>query len=534
MNRLKENSHYMSILSLINAVTLMLFLSCLNANSVLAQATERRQLNDTEQEIEQQIKAGKWADAKGKEISAEFLADLLKNYSSRDGKPSESVYIQNAVISHKLELNHVTITYWVTLENCIFNDDVDFSDSVFQKSLSLRGSTFKGAANFYQMSVEGDFRVNKATFESKEKQINFESINVGGTLFFYEAVLEGSFTLSSSVMKELECTGTKFKNNEAKFIDNEGKPQLVEAHANFYNITVNGNANFTRALFEGSANFESIDIEKNLELTEAQFNNPSKTIQFFGMQVGRNAHFNSTKFAGGLDMGRATVGGVMEFYQTQATNTDLAKTFSQMKVDTVSFEQAAIVPPYSLQGADYRSINPTSEGYHEILNLIEKSEYSPSVYTNLEAYYRREGFEKAADEVYVAGKKKERKVASVPGYLWNWVLCITVEYGKRLELALVWSIVFIVIGAVLFFRKDNMMLQKPEDKAHYDKLKYHPLWYSIALFLPIVELEDVKIWTPRPKQKVWRIGVRHYMRLHVILGFLLIPIGLAAWTGIIK
>jgi hypothetical protein len=60
--------------------------------------------------------------------------------------------------------------------------------------------------------------------------------------------------------------------------------------------------------------------------------------------------------------------------------------------------------------------------------------------------------------------------------------------------------------------------------------KYNPLWYSIALFLPIVELEDVKIWTPNPKC-TWR---RLYMRLHVILGYLLIPIGLAAWTGLIK
>ena len=84
-------------------------------------------------------------------------------------------------------------------------------------------------------------------------------------------------------------------------------------------------------------------------------------------------------------------------------------------------------------------------------------------------------------------------------------------------------------GAVTFRREIGMETQKPEDGPRYAG-RYHPIWYSLARFLPFVSLEDAKIWTP----KVHRRFARLYMRLHIILGYLLIPIGIAAWTGIIK
>jgi hypothetical protein len=74
-----------------------------------------------------------------------------------------------------------------------------------------------------------------------------------------------------------------------------------------------------------------------------------------------------------------------------------------------------------------------------------------------------------------------------------------------------------------------MEILKAEDRESYQG-RYHPIWYSIALFLPIIDLHDSRVWTPKMERK----KARFYMRLHIMLGYLLIPIGLAAWTGIIK
>jgi len=254
------------------------------------------------------------------------------------------------------------------------------------------------------------------------------------------------------------------------------------------------------------------------------------------MRVEGNAVFNDAKFLGGFNLGKAHVGGNLEFARTEALNPKQTKMFSGIKVDSFILDGAVLAAPYDLQGADYHRLSMTTAGRDASLDLIEASTYSTDTYTQLEAYYRRIGLEGAADDVYIAGKKRERNeafnqrgIANLPQYLASWIFYIAAGYGKHKQLALVWSIVFIGIGYWVFREEKHMMVQKAEDASRY-KGRYHPLWYSIALFLPIVDLEDAKTWAPR----IERRKSRFYMRLHIILGYLLIPIGLAAWTGLIK
>jgi len=610
-NRLKKNSSYfIAILSLF---------FCLNNNPVMAQPTEWKLLSEVE--VEQQIKAGKDFDAQGGHISGVSLGNLLKKYASQDNKSVEQIYIQNAVIDDKLELISVTIPYQLSLENCTFTDDVDFSYSVFKKSLSLKGSTdenkystFNGKANFYKMSVDGDFRVENTIFMSKEKPIHFNYITVSGTFFLDKAALESPFTFDNSVMNEFECTGTHF-NNKAQFLDDKKS----EENASFYSVNVRGNATFSRTVFEGPANFRNADIAKTLEMTGTHFNDSHQDIKFGRMKVKGDAIFNKTVFASGFDMSNVEVGGTLSFQGTEANKDKATKTFAGMKVDTFVFDPANLAAPYSLQDAEYRLLNQTpAVDNKKLLDLIEKSDYSQSTYNNMAAYYKRVGREEAADDVYVLGKLREGSELGWRKYLLNRLLYWTVGYGKYPWRALYWSLGFIVIGCLVFFSKDNMIMDEKYKKAVPERtqdpsilkallsmlldpftstiysifvdvktwitkpiqilrnricssdkfvnpkprtaeffsvlrnklclpdtmseenkkvsgeiktdFKYDPLWYSIALFLPIVDLEDAKIWTPNPKCK-WR---RHYMRVHIILGYLLIPIGLAAWTGLIK
>ena len=108
-------------------------------------------------------------------------------------------------------------------------------------------------------------------------------------------------------------------------------------------------------------------------------------------------------------------------------------------------------------------------------------------------------------------------------------------------------------------------------------LKYSRFWYSLDLYLPVVDIHASEMWVPvwpndsrrvrfrdYPKFAgliVWSIVKRglkfvpilnnlrptsreveqvkdkvrwHYMHVHALLGWILIPIGLAAVTGIVK
>jgi hypothetical protein len=59
---------------------------------------------------------------------------------------------------------------------------------------------------------------------------------------------------------------------------------------------------------------------------------------------------------------------------------------------------------------------------------------------------------------------------------------------------------------------------------------YSPFWFSLGLFLPFVNLYAAEIW--RPKNEYW--WGRNYMRIHILFGWILVPLGLAALTGLIR
>jgi hypothetical protein len=122
------------------------------------------------------------------------------------------------------------------------------------------------------------------------------------------------------------------------------------------------------------------------------------------------------------------------------------------------------------------------------------------------------------------------------------MLYLLVGYGRRPWQAGIPCAVFVALGYVLFSPK-KMELQEPEDAPRgYSGKKmelqepedaprgYSRFWYSLGLFLPFVDLQAAKVWKPKADQTF----LRNYVRAHIILGWILIPLVLAALTGLIK
>jgi hypothetical protein len=122
-----------------------------------------------------------------------------------------------------------------------------------------------------------------------------------------------------------------------------------------------------------------------------------------------------------------------------------------------------------------------------------------------------------------------------------------VGYGRRPELAFIWSAAFILVGSFVFLKEKNMIQveKSGEQSLEYRKplvrsrltarriIKkdyYNPFWYSLDLFLPFVDLKMADKWTPKPERRF----ARHYMRFQTIAGWILIPIAILSITGIIK
>ena len=148
------------------------------------------------------------------------------------------------------------------------------------------------------------------------------------------------------------------------------------------------------------------------------------------------------------------------------------------------------------------------------------------MYRSLEEFFLRQGYRSDADQAFIAGKRRERKeklhgLDWLGSYLLDWL----VGYGRHPWQAGIPCAVFIALGCVLFSPK-KMEPQKPEDVARV----YSRFWYSLGLFLPFVDLQADKVWKPKADQTF----LRNYMRVHIMLGWILVPLVLAALTGLIN
>jgi len=453
--------------------------------------------------------------AEDRRLSASFIQKLLTNSVKGLKVGTRGVHIFDAVVSDPIDLKDEEIPFPFSLSNFSFESDV-----------VLRNA-----------SIRGDMNFSKSQFK---KVADFEDIKVEGDAFFPEVTFASGVSFLGAHVKAFDCQSCQFTatDKEARF-----EEMHIDVNAIFRKVGFKGPANFRTmyveqtvyfgddTTFDDSVTFLNAEIKKDFMAIGVQFKNKAQDPDFFGLTVHGNAVFNESVFDGGLDLRKADIGGNLEFENVRAGNTERVKALSGLKADGVLFDGAQFAPPYWLNAMSYRMISYNMDD-EALLSFVDKSEYKPDVYSTLESFYQRTGDVYAARDVYVAWKNRERDAAFSKFPLrgiWMWVQYVTTGYGKFLVRALLWGLLFILVGCVFFWKESGMETQDARDADKYQG-RYHPVWYSLATFLPIVHLPDASTWTPRQDRKL----ARFYLRLHIIFGYLLIPIGLAAWTGIIK
>jgi hypothetical protein len=163
---------------------------------------------------------------------------------------------------------------------------------------------------------------------------------------------------------------------------------------------------------------------------------------------------------------------------------------------------------------------------NDLTAFLAAADFSSDAYSNLEEFLKRKGEEGKANNIYITQKWRELKGLNSLDKAGNVLLYLLVGYGRRPWLAFVWGALFVLIGWAVFFRRRGMSPIKPENEDR----PYSALLYSLDLFLPFVNLRADDIWEPR-RDRRW---ARRYVPVHTLLGWILIPIGLAAVSGLIK
>src|SRR5438552_6801796 len=490
-------------------------------------------LSPAEEFVVAQATAGKIADLDGalnadqtkkfpkendRRLSAHFLEDLLTVALPGIKLHRHGVRITGAIIDEPIHLENEQIPCEVQLDHCQFNNSVTFAGANFAGGLLFSGSRFKGEANFNGMKVGGDASLERAVVEgpvyflaadiegnleaqwamlhNKKNGAHFSGMKVrGDRAFFSGAEFEGPVGFGGAdIANNLVVQSAKFQDNEVGAI--------------FLGVKVRGDAMFDFTEFKGLVDFVGADIANNFQ-AGAKFENKKKWASFNRMKVGGPAFFNGS-FEGPVDLRNA------EFGWLDLSGASWPKGAGQLQMQGMSYKYILAAPK-----------EPKS--HEELLKVVSQAAYSGDVYSKLEAFFLRQGYRGDADEAFIAGKRRERDEYLRTGqrfqWLGSWMLDLLVCYGRRPWQAGIPCAALIALGCVLFSPK-KMEPQKPDDAPRV----YSRFWYSLGLFLPFVDLQADKVWKPKADQTF----LRNYMRVHILLGWILVPLVLAALTGLIK
>ena len=120
-----------------------------------------------------------------------------------------------------------------------------------------------------------------------------------------------------------------------------------------------------------------------------------------------------------------------------------------------------------------------------------------------------------------------------------------------------WSVGFVLVGWMVFRpaqmrpkdkKRSGAASPREADSANADDHRCNSFWYSLDLFAPAIDLHVADGWMPKlpekpfPDPSSWRQRLLwhcrrwrwYYMHIHKCIGWILVPLGLAAVLGIVK
>lgn len=446
-----------------------------------------------------------------------------------------------------------------------------FNSMKVGRSAFFNKARFEGPVNLVRANITNTLEAPDTQFCDEKEGADFNGIKVGDDAVLRMSVFEGPVDFASAAI------GGKLVAEQALF--NDPKQGVT-----FNGMKVQG-AFLRKAVFEGPVNFVAADITISIEAQDAQFKNQHETI-WLTVKCGRSGKFDRATFAGPVSFADATfMDLILGDIDSNAVvpQLDLARLSikRQLRVEQMTIEEldarsvhvegpayftnlrvkssadlthgdfasldlsgsawpAKAGPkthPFSMQGTKYKTLHATPQGgaseHEALLSLANQSAYTADVYGNLEDFFKRHGYRGSADCAFIEGKRRERK--DYPHGLrrfTSWVLDKFVGYGRRPWQAGIPCLAFVALGCALFDPKKMELQQKNEVQTPEDKgpQGYSRFWYSLGLFLPFVDLQANKVWKPKLSEK----GLNHYMRAHILLGWILIPFLLAALSGLIK
>jgi hypothetical protein len=253
---------------------------------------------------------------------------------------------------------------------------------------------------------------------------------------------------------------------------------------------------------------------------------------FIQARFGADAHFDSTLFSGVLDLREANFATVyLPNHLDSRTESDLLPV--KMGLVGCRYEHVVLKHPENML------LN------RNMLRLLGGYDRQP--FSQLEEALRRAGDDRSADTVYLAGRRAEGRTKLPVSRVLDWTYGKLVNYGVRPWRLVVLALLFILFGWWFFSHPGTVELK---DKDARTETPYQINWeealnVGVAYFLPVSlpindhlvpnsQIVDVALSIPG-KDESLTVQIRPITIASVlqITGWILVPIGVAAMTGVL-
>lgn len=488
-------------------------------------------------------------------IRAELLISLITSEQAPDIERLKAVRLQGGHVTGHFDLEGATLLRSLILKDCYFDQPVNLNEAtglsisfpgcyvpgLFASQLVLRGNlalnkrfTSAGEVNLVGAHVGGAFNLRNARLSNPGGHaLQAARLKVDGTMF-----CDDGFTANGEVSLLGAHIGSALAFGPST-LENPAGTALLAAR-----LTVGG-AMLCRGglVARGCVNLLNAHIHGTLSFDGAQLiDECGRALWAIGLTVDGDMSCQAGFYTRGVvKLFGANISGWLDMRGATFTNSEgllldlervraaalylLPEVRPNGEIDLTNarvgnfYDDADTWPTrLRLRGFIYESLENDSLDVRSRLRWLALHDgYTPGVYDQLAAAYRRAGHIEAARLVSIAKLKRRRGELNVAGKIWNWTLFLTVGYGYRPWWAGLWLFGLLIVGSVLFTNLNPTHMRPTTAIVP----PFQPVVYTLDLLLPIVDLGQRQAWLPSGVAQIWSwslIGAGWLLTTAIIAG----------------
>jgi uncharacterized protein YjbI with pentapeptide repeats len=466
-------------------------------------------------------------------LSPDFIISLLLNNKHKSALPFSGVRIAGAVFEKDFVLSGANIAHELWLENSCFRGIVNFDTTVFDKDVSLRGSTFEDILSLRLTTAKAgisarfiDALGRPDANGRRTNKVNLDSLTVGRNLIlangrFHE--IQGNnlkvsgiadFTnskIAAADFSNANIAGT-FVLRRAEITDHFFANRIVVGGS----LLMKGSKALKADSIFASVKLRGARISGDLDISRAkvscQITNFPK-IDFAQMKIGGQFTLESTTLSASIPESRTC--------NIDLSGTDVEGAFI---IRRTNYQPGV---KFDLRGLHYRSIHTegNSASFMPLARLLINSHSSPDPYNFLAEILRNQGNVSLARKFLIAKKDRELDEETWGNFFSKfglWLSKHTIGYGHDFVQVLklfmgVWAFGAIFIWRAKCGRNVNII----------HGTSVNSLAYSLDMLLPIISLRKAH------DDHVDLKGlIALYFYFHKIFGYYLTIFVIAGLSGI--